>query len=181
MSGFSLIWQAGASNKSQLSPRSSSSPRSPRGSFDPLLVGGLSDLRSESLSVSHRVTLLENEIRIKDSKIDTLNAKIGRLEDEVVAWRGRKSGTWVSSEGNRKNSEVTIGTSTMSPSITSDIDMSFTTSFGEEIQRRKHEIHAVSHTINGGLIRRDLLSKSVLNSPPSTVSTSYTALPFNMK
>ena len=95
--------------------------------------------------------LLENEIRIKDSKIDTLNAKVGRLEDEVVAWRGRKSGTtWVSSDGSRKSSEVTVGSTIIQSSLDSDLDMSFT-SLGEEIQRRKHEIHTVSHTINGGL------------------------------
>ena len=88
-----------------------------------------------------KIAQLENEIKIKDSMNASLNAKVNRLEDEMIS-RGNAS-----SRGNNK--EII------------DVDQ-VSIKLGDDVTRRVHEIQPISHTISDdGRIQRKMGKENV--------------------
>ena len=95
--------------------------------------------RKEEAALLKKIAQLENEIKIKDSMNASLNAKVNRLEDEMIS-RGNAT-----SRGNNK--EII------------DVDQ-VSIKVGEDVTRRVHEIQPISHMISDdGRIQRKMGKK----------------------
>ena len=97
-----------------------------------------------------KIAQLENEIKIKDSMNASLNAKVNRMEDEMIS-RGNAT-----SRGNNKD--------------IIDVDQ-VSVKLGDDVTRRVHEIQAISHTISDdGRIQRKMGTKILLHCIPFDIT-----------